>query len=199
MTVSHRYKSFDGAANPANVGSQQREDDIEDAKLTAFEGGYQAGWEDAIKAQGDNNDRLTADFVQNFEDISFTYHEAYAKLSESMKPILSQLITKLLPEVAQKSLGPQILDQMTALMELESGAKIEIAVAPDKLDVVEQLLIGKVSVPFKVTAESALTGGQVYLRAGQSEREINLDAVLDGVSAAIEAFFHTTETENDNG
>ncbi len=199
MSVSHRYQSFDGAASVGGTISTHSEDQIEDIRLTGFEAGYQAGWDDAVKAQGDSEAKLTADFVNTLQDMSFTYHEAYAKLNEGMKPLFSQLITKLLPEVAAQSLGLQILEQITAIAPVEHGATIEIVVSPGKEDTIRTLLEEQAAVPFVLATEPSLPGGQVYLRAGTTEREINLDAVLDGIRSAFTAFFHTTQEEPKDG
>lgn len=199
MSVSHLYENFsDLAASPMKV-AEQAEDALEDVKLNAFEGGYQAGWDDAVKAQDGTDSKLTEEFLQNMQDLSFTYHEAFSKLSVGMKPLMSVIVTKLLPQIAAQSLGPQIMAQLDVLMKDQSNALLEIAVSPEKQAIVEALLKEQTAIPFTVAVEPALSGGQVYLRAGQSEREINLDAVLEGISTAIEAFFHTAEQENTHG
>jgi flagellar assembly protein FliH len=199
MSVSHLYENFsDLAASPMKV-AEQAEDALEDVKLNAFEGGYQAGWDDAVKAQDGTDSKLTEEFLQNMQDLSFTYHEAFSKLSVGMKPLMSAIVTKLLPQIAAQSLGPQIMAQLDVLMKDQSNALLEIAVSPEKQAIVEALLKEQTAIPFTVAVEPALSGGQVYLRAGQSEREINLDAVLEGISTAIEAFFHTAEQENTHG
>ncbi|GAA6175811.1 ABC transporter ATP-binding protein [Sulfitobacter pacificus] len=199
MSVSHLYESFSGRAASPTQQAEQAEDEFEDVKLNAFESGYQAGWEDALKAQGDAENKLTEEFLQNLQDLSFTYHEALSKLSVGMKPLMSAIVTKLLPQVAAQSLGPQIIEQFETLIKDQSDTLVEVAVAPDKQPVIEALLKEQETVPFTVVAEPALSAGQVYLRAGQTEREINLDAVLEGITSGLAAFFHTVEQENKHG
>ncbi|KIN65939.1 ABC transporter, ATP-binding [Sulfitobacter noctilucae] len=199
MSVSHRYQSFDVDASAIGTGSNQTDDQLEDIRLTGFEAGYQAGWEDAVKAQVDADAKLTADFVNTLQDMSFTYHEAYAKLNEGMKPLFAQLVAKLLPEVAAQSLGVHVLSQISALTAAESGSTIEIVVSPAKEAAVRKLLDDQAAVPFVLATEASMTAGQVYLRAGSTEREINLDAVLKGISDAISAFVHTAQEEPKDG
>lgn len=198
MVPSHLYQNFSvvtaqGGEAP-DIGDEQRETE----KLNAFEAGYQAGWDDAVSAQGESDARLTEDFVQSVQDISFTYHEALAKLTLGMKPLLTALMSRLLPEIADRGLVLQIAAQLGALLENESGGLIEIAVSPEKSGIVKELLDGLTSVPFTIAAEPALSSGQAYLRAGQTEREVNLDQVCAGISEAIDAFFQTTEQEADH-
>lgn len=199
MSVSHLYENFSHRNTAPKNLAEQTDDALEEVKLTAFETGYQAGWDDSAKAQGETEDKLTEEFLQNMQDLSFTYHEALSKLSVGMKPMISAIVTKLLPQVAAQSLGPQIMEQLDALMKDQGNTLVEIAVSPEKQTIVEALLENQNAIPFTVVVEPALSGGQVYLRAGQSEREINLDAVLQGISTAIEAFFHTAEQENTHG
>lgn len=199
MSVTHLYENFSGQAEASNKLAERTEDELEDVKLNAFETGYQAGWDDAVKAQGNTDSKLTEEFLQNVQDLSFTYHEALSKLSVGMKPMMFAIVTKLLPKIAAQSLGPQIMEQLDVLMKDQSDALVEIAVSPEKQTIVEALLNEQDAIPFTVVVEPALSGGQVYLRAGQSEREINLDAVLEGISTAIEAFFHTAEQEKTHG
>ncbi|MGB3243205.1 MAG: hypothetical protein WBB25_01620 [Sulfitobacter sp.] len=170
-------------------------DAMEEMQLASFDTGYQAGWEDALKAHEKNAEQATIDIFQNLQDISFTHHEAYLKLSGSMKPLLSQIVGKLLPQVAQKVVGVHILDQLTELMDSQAGTGLEIAVSPTNLDELQSMLSEMVQLPFTLVPDTSLSGGQAYLRIGGSEREINLDAVLSGISEALEAFFEQTKED----
>lgn len=199
MSVSHRYQNFQRQPEPKADIPQTSDDDLEDIKLNSFEAGYQAGWEDAVKAQEEGQQKLSAEFVQNIEDMSFTFFEAHAKLSEGLKPILQKMVGTLFPQIAERALGLQILEHLTELVAAQGSTTIEIAVAPEISEAIEALLEEKANVPFVVAPEPALTGGQVYLRTGGAEREVNLDQVLEGINAAIDAYFHTIEEENVHG
>lgn len=201
-SLSHLYDDFGAMTRKAKTETtaEQTEDQNAEAKLASFESGYKAGWDDAIKATEDENNRLSGDLVQRFEDLSFTYHEAHAKLSTAMKPLLARFVTKLLPDVMHRALHAQLIDQIGTLIEAQSENAIEVAVAPAQQEVIETLLADHVSIPFIVKAETALTEGQIYLRVNQTEREINLDEVLAGISDAVDAFLHDLEAETkENG
>lgn len=200
-SLSHLYNDFGGITQraKAEASAEMSADQSAEAKLASFEDGYKAGWEDAIKATEDESSRLSDDLVQRFEDLSFTYHEAHAKLTGAMQPLLTRFVTKLLPDVMHKALQAQLVDQIKSLIEAQSENAIEVAVAPENQEVIETLLADRLSVPFAVKAETALTAGQIYLRVNQTEREINLDEVLAGISQALDAFLHDLKAENDNG
>lgn len=195
MSVVHRYRDFGHAASPE--GSEE-EDVFEDVKLDAFETGYQAGWDDAVKAHTVEADKVTSELSQRLEDMSFTYHEVFSKLTLAMKPLMVSLVEKLLPDIAEKSLHAHILQEISALVEAHADGALEIAVSPAHRSALEGALEDKLDLPFRFQADSSLTAGQVYVRIGEAEREIDLDTVLQGVSEAVEAFFEQVKPEIKN-
>jgi hypothetical protein len=44
-----------------------------------------------------------------------------------------------------------------------------------------------------------LSSAQVYLRVNKTEREINFDAVFEGLTAAIDAFYEASKKEINHG
>lgn len=175
------------------------EDALADVQLASFDSGYQAGWEDALKAQETTAEQAAVGIAQNLQDISFTHREAYLKLSKAMKPLLSQIVGKLLPQVAQRMVGLHILDQISELMDSHAETALEIAVCPDNLDDLQNMLSDVVRLPFTLVPDDSLSGGQAYLRMGPTELEINLDAVLSGISEALDAFYEQTKEELTDG
>ena len=195
MSLAHRYHNFSSLPSTDDQPELLNPDNVEDAKLQSFEDGYQAGWEDAVKAHEAAKDRIAADFAQNLQDMSFTFHEAFTKLGQAMKPLLTQIVTKVLPEVANKIIVAQVLAQMSDLMADQSENAIQIAVSPKNLDALTELLSEITNIPFELKGEPALGEGQVYLRVNSDEREINLDALIMGFSNALDAFFQQIAQE----
>lgn len=199
MSLSHRYRNF-GGAKPSNEPREEPSVEVtEDQQLQSFENGYQAGWDDAVKAQADSVAKISADFGQNLQDMSFTYHEALSKLTLSMKPVIAEIVDKLLPSLMHKSLGVHIVDQLMEMVKEQPNQSIEIIVAPSQVETIHDIAGDKLSDPFEVVAEQSLGDGQAYVRIGAVERSIDLDTVLAGVSEAIDAFFHEAEQEKENG
>lgn len=199
MSLSHRYRNFGGAKVSEELQEEVSAEATEDQQLQAFEKGYQAGWDDAVKAQADSVAKISAEFGQNLQDMSFTYHEALSKLTLSIKPIMSEIVDKLLPDIARESLGLQIVDQLLEMIKDQPNQPIEIMVAPSNVEKINDLVQGKLTDPFEVVAEQSLGDGQSYVRIRSVERSIDLDAILTGVNEAITAFFHEAEQENKNG
>ena len=65
MSLSHRYRNFGGSKASAEPTSEAASETNEDQQLQAFEKGYQAGWDDAVKAQADSIAKVSAEFGQN--------------------------------------------------------------------------------------------------------------------------------------
>ena len=198
-TLSHRYRDLGALVPPDLSEAAADEDAIENIQLAAFENGYQAGWEDAVKAQAKDAGTAAAGIAQNLQDMSFTHREAYLKLSAAMKPLLMLMVNRLLPPLAQKMVGAHILEQLVDLMDAQAENAIEIAVCPDNLDDLQEMLSDMARVPFTLSPDPILDTGQAYLRVGGAEQEINLNAVLSGISEALDAFFEQTKEEIEDG
>lgn len=199
MSLSHRYRNFGGAKPSDEPREELSTEATEDQQLQSFENGYQAGWDDAVKAQADSVAKVSADFGQNLQDMSFTYHEALSKLTLSMKPVMAEIVDKLLPSLMRGSLGVHIVDQLMEMVKEQPSQPIEIIVAPSQVETIQDIAGDKLADPFEVVAEQSLGDGQAYVRIGSVERSIDLDAVLTGVGEAIAAFFHEAEQEKENG
>lgn len=199
ISLAHLYTDFTDFSPGAGAAITSTDEVVQEAQLASFESGYQAGWEDAVKAKDDESTSLTAEFVQNVQDISFTYHEAYSKLSAGMQPLMSRFVTTVLPAVAQEGLHFQLVDQIGKLMDAQSENVVELVVSPDRREHVQNALETHIEIPFSIVEEPSLGDGQVYLRVNQHEREIDIDAVLAEVSNAVDAFFHTSEKELKHG
>ncbi|MDW3180400.1 ABC transporter ATP-binding protein [Roseobacter sp.] len=199
MSLSHRYRNF-GGVKPSDAPREEISSEVtEDQQLQSFENGYQAGWDDAVKAQADSVAKISAEFGQNLQDMSFTYHEALSKLTSSMKPVMAEIVDKLLPPLTRDSLGMHIVDQLMEMIKEQPNQPIQIVVAPSQVETIQDLAEGKLTDPFEVVAEQSLGDGQAFVRIGSVERSIDLDAVLAGIGKAIAAFFHEAEQEKENG
>lgn len=200
-SIAHRYRDF-GSSHPKEESSAEStlaEGEAEDLQLASFDAGYQAGWEDALKAQMESSGQATIGVVQQLQDMSFTHREAYLKLSDAMQPLLTQIVHKLLPEVAHKVLGVHILQQLNALMEANAENAIEIVVSQRESEGLQEALREAVGVPFEIRIDPILVPGQAFLRVNKVEKEINFKAVLDGISDALDAFYDQTRLETSDG
>lgn len=170
--------------------------ELEECRLAAYEQGYTAGWDDAIAAQDSEVARLRADLGRNLEDMSFTYHEAHSHVLRSLEPLLTDMVTKVLPAVARQSLGPMVLEQLRPKAKELAGAPVHIVANPANRELLERLVTADSPFPLAFEAEESLGDGQVYLRFGtEDETRIDLDGVIDAISSAVSGFFRIEKQE----
>lgn len=196
MSITHLYTDFGTIQDPFDDEAPMGMEAIEESKLEAFETGYQAGWDDAVRAHETEKARISSEFAQNLLDMSFSYHEAMSKLTVALQPLLELMVSKVLPDLAQASLGSHIQEQLRIFAKSQMESSIEIAVSPENFEALSQLLDStEVEAPFKLKAEPSMAAGQVYLRNSTEEREIDLDGLLLGISDAVKAFFHESKKD----
>ncbi len=171
----------------------------EEARLAGFDQGYAAGWDDAVAAQDAEVARLRGDLGRNLQALSFTYHEARAHVLGALQPLLADMVGKVLPAVARQSLGAVVLDALRPMSEELAGSPVEVVLSPASRATVEAMLTSGAAPPFRITEEPSLGEGQVYLRLGQTERQVDLDGVVRAIEAAITAFFQTAAEEKADG
>ena len=167
---------------------------LEEARLAAYETGYSAGWEDAVAAQSNDQARIQADLARNLQTLSFTYHEARGHVLRTLEPLLRDMVAKVLPELARQTLGQIVLDTLRPVAATLADLPVSVVLHPSSRAAVEALLQTQSGLPFAIVEEPSLGEGQVYLRFGQSEQQIDLDGVIAAISGAVENFF-TIELE----
>ena len=194
MSVTHLLEDF-GESRPGNE-LFMTDVMIEEQKLDSFEKGYQAGWDDSAKAQKDSSKQISQDFAQSIQDLSFTYQEAYTGFVTEMKPLMRQIVDTVLPKIAMDTLGLRISEMLEQELATHGAQPVRLATAPNSARTLSSLLPEGQAMPLDIEEDDTLAEGQVHLRFGtQSEREIDLQEVLDGISTAVDAFFQeTTQT-----
>jgi len=175
------------------------EAELEGQKLEAFEKGYRAGWDDALKAQVDEKEQISSALGQHLQDLSFTYHEAYGHVMAAVTPLLQDIVASVLPEIARSTLGHHISQQLENLSGEIGQAEVEIAVAPGMLTQVEGVIGPSQSFPLKVVSDDTLEDQQADIRFGQHERQIDLSDLIASVTEAVEGFAHDNQRKLSHG
>ncbi len=171
----------------------------EAALRNAYEQGYAAGWEDAVRASEEENTRISAEFAHNLQDISFSFHEARSHVIRSLTPLISGLVEKIFPELIQNTLAERILQEIEPLASDAADRPIEIALAPQSLKTLEAILPERLAHPFELREEPSLSPGQVWLRSASRERLIDLDSALEKIRNALQAVENANKEEIANG
>lgn len=193
MSISHLLEDFGTTMQGSMVSLTDVS--LEEQRLEAFENGYQAGWEDADKAQNENALKVSADLAQNLQELSFTYQEARGAVIESLGPLLRQMVDTVLPQLAHQSLPDRVLQEVESMVDAMGEHVIQIRAAPGDIAAIEALIKDQPGERLQVIPEDSLADGQVGIRLGDTEREIDLQDVLSGIERAISGFFNENQKE----
>lgn len=172
---------------------------LEEERLAAFDKGYAAGWEDAAASQAEDQSRMRADLARHMQSLGFTYHEARAHVLKALAPLLTQIVDRILPEMARESLAPVVLEAVMPVAEDLAEAPLALVLNPAARPAVEALLDRATGFPLTIREEPTLGEGQVYFRLGDSETRVDLDRVVAEISAAVRGFFDLAERDRQHG
>jgi len=187
MSIAHVLEDFGACArgNPVSLTDVS----LEEQRLEAFEKGYQAGWDDSVKAAQEDSRHVSAALAQNLQDLSFTYQEAYTAVLDAFRPLLDDVIASVLPTLMRHSLGAQVAEALHDMARERGHQPIEIVTAPANVTAIETVLAREEDLDLTVSEEPTLTEGQVQIRFGQQEREIDLQGVIAQIERAVADFF----------
>jgi len=162
--------------------------ELETTKLEAFETGYRAGWDDAIKAQTEDQSRISSDFAQNLQDLSFTYHEAYRQVMNGMSPLLEEIVSALMPKVLAESLGLHVIEHLQRMAAEIGTLDVVISVAPGSAASVLPLLDRDFGFPLQIQEDPSLAEGQADIRFAEIERQVDLSGLAQDIAQAVHGF-----------
>jgi len=162
---------------------------LEEAKLASYDQGYSAGWEDAAAAQSDDQSRMRADLARHLQALGFSYQEARMHVLKAIEPLLTDIVGRLLPDLARETLGPVVLEALMPMAEAMADTPVTLVLNPASRAAVAQLLEQATGLPLILQEEPTLGEGQVYLRLGGSETEVDLDRAIADITAAVRGFF----------
>lgn len=194
------FEDFGSADAPIGTRSEATVDAIEDEKLAAFENGYQAGWDDAVKAQSQTQTTVSSALAANLQEASFQYHEMRASLHKTVQEIMEAVVTALLPDMARQSLGAHVCEEVSKLARDGMDATVQVVVHPSNLDRVEALTAQMDVQSHDVAADDTLAPDAALIQIAGTEHVVDLARVMEEVRTAISEFFETQLVEgNDDG
>ncbi|MEO9576093.1 MAG: hypothetical protein ABJ360_03000 [Roseobacter sp.] len=199
MSTSNLFQDF-GTLKPANAGNKSMSaEEIEDLKLHSFESGFQAGWEEALKAQAETSSHVSEGLAASLKSASFEYQELRDSLQTAVQAIMSEVVDTVLPLTARASLGAHICDQIKATTQDALDRSIEIVVSSGREATVHDVLNSELSESFRVIVDPMLSPNQACLRLGSKEIDMDLDKTVAEIASAVGSFFETQQTEVNDG
>lgn len=199
MSIAHLLTEFSNRADEEPEARFLSELELEEERLAAFERGYSAGWDDALKAHSQERIQATAELRQCLEDIAFTYHEAHTQMMVSLREVIAGLISTVLPRVLRATLASRLSEETADLIEANVDMPIEISISPNMDDDWVEIIDAFETAPLVALRDDDLKPGQIVLRVGIDERELDLDGLLDRIARCIDGFFEHSDPEVTHG
>ena len=184
----------DGSVQPLVQASA-----LEDAKITSFEQGYTAGWDDAVAAQETDQLRIRSDLARNLQSLAFSFQEARAHVLQAIRPLILEMTNRLLPEMAREALAPTVLETLMPMADEMADTPLTLILNPNVRAQVQSLLDQATGLPMVIEEEPSLSEGQVYIRFGTSETKVDLAQATADITQAVRAFFSLTNEEKPHG
>lgn len=160
---------------------------LEAEKSASYEQGYTAGWDDAVRADADNQARIGNDFARHLQEMSFTFHEARAHVLAAMEPLLDEIVATFLPEVVRDTMGQRLVQTLEPIIVERADQPVIISVAPGRSGALQAYLDEALNAVVHLKEDETLSDGQAFLRLGKVERKIDLTDALAKFRRSINA------------
>jgi flagellar biosynthesis/type III secretory pathway protein FliH len=187
-----RLEEFESPLEPAEVADAGQLA-LEEVRLEAFESGYRAGWDDAMTAQSEEQNRLRVDLARNLQALSFTYFEARGHVIRALGPLLREMAGRVMPAIARETLPALVAEALEAHAETAAARAMTLVVNPSNRAAVENAVADS-PLPLTLVDEPSLGDGQVYLRFDDTEERIDIDAALAAIASAVADYLSTQDT-----
>lgn len=178
------------------AGSAPTEQDIAEA----YEKGYRAGWDDCLEGAQADQKHVAEAFGRRLGEAHVTVQDVRSKLLGGLKPLLADIVQKLLPSVAQIGFRDQLLDQIMDMAQQTLDAPIEVRVAEEELQAVKSLIERTPDVPeVRLVGDPALGVTQAQLKVGKTGRSIDIMDVIDNIESAFDTVLQADEEDLKHG
>lgn len=186
MTVAEKLEDF----TPAKGGSALKllsEDALEDHRLTAFESGYTAGWEDALIAHQKDLTKVSKALSSGLEDAEYTYAEAVNDIVAGLNEFFETLIGKLLPTICNESIGIRVKDLLLEATHLEGESSISVSASPADVAAIQAALSAASGEKVNVSEDTLLNDGEVQFRLDSQEYEIDTFGLVEEIRKVLKS------------
>ncbi|NJM81748.1 MAG: flagellar biosynthesis protein [Tabrizicola sp.] len=172
---------------------------LEEAKIAAFEKGYTAGWDDAVAATETDQSLIRADLARNLQSLAFSFQEARSHVLGAVRPLILEMVNRLLPELAREALAPMVLEGLMPIAESLADTPLTLVMNHAVRTRIEAVLTQATGLPLIIEDEPSLDEGQVYIRFGAAETKVDLTQATATIANAVNAFFALTKEETSHG
>ena len=171
---------------------------FEALRVDAYSEGVKSGAAAATKAFEAEKIRSLAPILEALNDLAFAQVEAHQALLFSLKPLIEQLVTSVLPTCAANGLAREVAAVVANACNKSPTSEIEITVAPEVVSAMQaHFATAKADLSIKPNPELDPLQAKVTWRGGFDE--VKLNAALAEINLVVNEFFNETQktgTEN---
>lgn len=194
MNIASIFEDFSEGPNAPRQQSTGANDPLE-----GYETGYQAGWDDAVKAHQDSQLHLASTLSQNLEQIEFTLIEAQSQLLTTIKPVIEEITNTLLPGLTAEGLRALVVAEIDTLLKTNLPKEISLVVSvQDEPTVAAFLNTSRALSEISLVTKETLGEGQAYVSCSAIQRKIDVGMALSDIQTTIESFLKQPELEQAN-
>jgi len=172
-----------------DLSSNTSQDDAEELRLSSFEDGYRAGWDDAQKTTAESQQKLSQELVQNIQDIGFAQEEARQHVLKAIEPVLQEIVSKVLPQASQQTLLPLIIENLIKLLKDRSEVPIVLAVTPESQNAVATALGEDLKADVMVEGDPVIGPNQARITGATKTVELDLGGTISDIQSMLQDFF----------
>ncbi|MEM9909172.1 MAG: hypothetical protein AAF922_00185 [Pseudomonadota bacterium] len=188
MTITHLLEDF--ARERAQQQSGVSQAILDEERLSSFEQGYQAGWDDSIKASSGEETKAMQFISKAVSDLSVSRQEIYTELLANLHPFFGNLIESALPMILKESLGVQIAELIHTHIEDYGHQDVVISVGEGQKELIDRVASRLKDLPIRFEIVSGLAATQVKIKfSDMDENEIDTFELVGQIKKSIDKFF----------
>lgn len=168
----------------------------ESGPTTAFNDGYQQGFDAGRAAAEMGSATLASALVQAISDIDFTYTEARTQLLKSLAPLFETLTATVLPHCIETGFAGHLAEELARAAAADTNNPVRVYIHPDQQIAVQ---MATEHLEIEIHADPALGPHTAWIQRGNTETQLELDRLLDQINAALGAIATPENRTTKNG
>lgn len=188
MPAPLRLEVFETPDEP-DLPSLVMPEDLEDLRLNAYENGYTAGWDDAMRQADDETRARQEALARTAEGLNFTYHEAQAHVLGALQPLLQAIAAQILPELARGALVQAVSEELMSVANELAATPVELRVPAGMQAAFEAGFEGLMLPPLDIVECDDLPGGVAEFAGGARQTRVDLAGVAEHLASTIARFY----------
>ncbi|MFC3119241.1 ABC transporter ATP-binding protein [Jhaorihella thermophila] len=186
--VSRLLEDFVAARSDDVSGRWVTDDEWEERRLSGYEEGYSAGWEDALSAQSKSQALLCEALGQRLCDLSFTYHEALTQMLAALEPVFQAIFETVLPRAWAMGQAARLTELAMTMARERAEGPIVLTVPEGTANTIRPAFEREYGAPFELREDPGLAPDQACIRLGDAEQFVDGEALLRALSDAVDGF-----------